>query len=84
MIISGGFNIYATDLELVLLEHEDVHEVAVVALPSRNWGETPLAIIVGEAGSSIDEESLRIWANTKLVKQHRYYYHQAGLHHSNN
>jgi long-chain acyl-CoA synthetase len=71
MIISGGFNIYATDLELVLLEHEDVHEVAVVALPSRNWGETPLAIIVGEAGISIDEERLRIWANSKLGKLQR-------------
>jgi len=71
MIISGGFNIYATDLELVLLEHEDVHEVAVVALPSRDWGETPLAIIVREAGSLTDEESLRIWANTKLGKLQR-------------
>ena len=71
MIISGGFNIYATDLELVLLEHEDVHEVAVVALPSRDWGETPLAIIVNEAGSSIDEERLKAWANSKLGKLQR-------------
>lgn len=71
MIISGGFNIYATDLELVLLEHEDVHEVAVVALPSQDWGETPLAIIVKEPGSSMDEETLRTWANAKLGKLQR-------------
>ncbi len=71
MIISGGFNIYATDLELVLLEHEDVHEVAVVALPSRDWGETPLAIIVKEPNSSVDEESIRTWANAKLGKLQR-------------
>jgi len=71
MIISGGFNIYATDLELVLLEHEEVHEVAVVALPSSDWGETPLAIVVTEVGSTVDEESLRIWANAKLGKLQR-------------
>lgn len=71
MIISGGFNIYATDLELVLLEHEDVHEVAVVALPSRDWGETPLAIIVKEPNSSVVEESIRTWANAKLGKLQR-------------
>ncbi|MEH6568860.1 MAG: class I adenylate-forming enzyme family protein [Halioglobus sp.] len=71
MIISGGFNIYATDLELVLLEHPDVHEAAVVALPSNDWGETPLAIIVKESAGSIDEETLRSWANGKLGKSQR-------------
>jgi long-chain acyl-CoA synthetase len=71
MIISGGFNIYATDLELVLLEHPEIHEVAVVALPSRDWGETPLAIVVVEAGSQSDEETLRTWANERLGKSQR-------------
>lgn len=71
MIISGGFNIYATDLELVLLEHPLVHEAAVVSLPSSDWGETPLAIIVKEQTGSIDEETLRSWANEKLGKLQR-------------
>lgn len=71
MIISGGFNIYATDLELVLLEHAAVHEVAVVALPSDEWGETPLAIVVKEQASDIDEEGLRVWANERLGKGQR-------------
>lgn len=71
MIISGGFNIYATDLELVLLEHPDIHEAAVVALPSRDWGETPLAIVVPEPGACADEESLRQWANSRLGKLQR-------------
>jgi acyl-CoA synthetase (AMP-forming)/AMP-acid ligase II len=71
MIISGGFNIYATDLELVLLEHPDIHEVAVVALPSRAWGETPLAIVVRKPGAASDEESLRQWANNRLGKLQR-------------
>jgi len=71
MIISGGFNIYATDLELVLLEHPTVHEVAVIALASRDWGETPLAIVVREPGEATDEETLRVWANDKLGKSQR-------------
>ena len=71
MIISGGFNIYATDLELSLLEHPQIHEAAVVALPSSAWGETPLAIVVCEPGADSDEETLRHWANSKLGKAQR-------------
>lgn len=71
MIISGGFNIYATDIELVLLEHPEIHEAAVVALPSSEWGETPLAIVVPEPGAASDEETLRSWANERLGKSQR-------------
>ena len=71
MIISGGFNIYATDLELVLLSHPEVHEVAVVALPSRDWGESPLAIVVPEAGAALQAEQLQNWANERLGKAQR-------------
>ena len=71
MIISGGFNIYATDLELVLLAHAQVHEVAIIGLPSSDWGETPLAIVVLEPGNEISEEQLRQWANEKLGKAQR-------------
>ncbi|CAA0111607.1 Long-chain-fatty-acid--CoA ligase FadD13 [Halioglobus japonicus] len=71
MIISGGFNVYATDLELVLLEHPEIHEVAVVALPSNAWGETPLAIVVREPGATSDETTLKEWANGKLGKLQR-------------
>ena len=47
VIISGGFNIYAIDLERVLLSHGDVLDAAVIAAPSEQWGETPLAFVVG-------------------------------------
>ncbi|GMM93666.1 class I adenylate-forming enzyme family protein [Qipengyuania sp. MTN3-11] len=45
MIISGGFNIYPVDLENALLEEEDVLEAAVIGVPSRQWGETPLGFV---------------------------------------
>jgi len=71
MIISGGFNIYATDLELALLKHNEVHEVAVIGIDSKEWGETPVAFIVPEKGATISEEDLRFWVNDKLNKFQR-------------
>ena len=71
VIISGGLNIYATDLETVLLEHPAVHEVAVIGVPSDQWGETPLALVVPEADVVIDEEALLNWANARLGKSQR-------------
>ncbi|MEO8124133.1 MAG: 4-coumarate--CoA ligase, partial [Burkholderiales bacterium] len=71
MIISGGFNIYPSDLESVLREHPAVAEAAVVGVPSAQWGETPVAWVVVRGGESIDVESLRLWANAKLGKTQR-------------
>jgi acyl-CoA synthetase (AMP-forming)/AMP-acid ligase II len=45
-IIRGGENIYPTELELVLLEHPGVREVAVVGVPDRRWGEIVKAVVV--------------------------------------
>lgn len=71
MIISGGLNIYATDLEIVLDKHPDVAEVAVIGVPSEAWGETPLALVVLEAGANADPEALCAWANERLGKSQR-------------
>jgi len=71
MIISGGFNVYAVDLEKVLLSHPDVADAAVIAAPSEQWGETPLAFVVLSSGSMIDAEVLRQWANGHLGKAQR-------------
>ena len=69
VIISGGFNIYAIDLENVLLQHPDVAEVAVIAAPSRAWGETPVAFVVPR--KSLAPEVVRQWANERLGKVQR-------------
>ena len=57
MIISGGFNIYPSDLEALLREHPAVAEAAVVGVPSVEWGETPVAFVVIRAGSDITAEA---------------------------
>ncbi|ROT98235.1 4-coumarate--CoA ligase [Marinobacter sp. R17] len=71
MIISGGFNIYAVDLEKVLLEHPAVADAAVIGIPSEHWGETPLGLVVRKAGESLTESELLEWANGKLGKSQR-------------
>lgn len=71
MIISGGFNIYAEDLEKMLLKHPDVADAAVIAIPSEQWGETPLGLVVRREGSDTGTDEIRDWANQQLGKAQR-------------
>lgn len=71
VIISGGFNIYPSDLEAVLLRQDAVQEAAVVGVASAQWGETPVAFVVLRAGSPQSAESIRSWANQRLGKTQR-------------
>ena len=57
MVISGGFNIYPSDLEAALREHPAVADVAVVGVPSEQWGETPVGFVVRREGDAIARPS---------------------------
>jgi len=70
MVISGGFNIYPSDLEAILRKHPAVGDAAVVGVPSQEWGETPVAFVVAAADAPA-EEDLRAWANAQLGKTQR-------------
>jgi long-chain acyl-CoA synthetase len=70
MVISGGFNIYPSDLETVLRQHGGVSDVAVVGVPSHEWGETPVAFVVPSPAAPPEDE-LRAWANRQLGKTQR-------------
>jgi len=70
MVISGGFNIYPSDLESVLRQHPAVVEAAVVGVPSAEWGESPVAFVVPAADAPAPE-ALRAWANERLGKTQR-------------
>jgi len=48
LIISGGSNVYAVEVEAALADHPAVREVAVVGLPDRTWGEVVTAVVVSE------------------------------------
>jgi acyl-CoA synthetase (AMP-forming)/AMP-acid ligase II len=68
MIISGGFNIYPSDIEAVLTALPNVVEAAVVGVASDRWGETPVAFVVAPGG---DAAALRATANAGLGKTQR-------------
>ncbi|MDB5817563.1 MAG: putative acyl-CoA ligase [Rhizobacter sp.] len=71
MIISGGFNLYPSDLEAVLVQHPDIADAAVVGVPSAEWGESPMAFVVSAEGSSTTADELLRWANERLGKTQR-------------
>jgi acyl-CoA synthetase (AMP-forming)/AMP-acid ligase II len=71
MIISGGFNIYPSDLEAVLRQHPAVADAAVIGVPSTEWGETPVAVVVRRSGHTDSAEDIRQWVNGQVGKTQR-------------
>jgi long-chain acyl-CoA synthetase len=71
MIISGGMNVYAVDIEAVLHRHPDVAEATVIGMPSERWGESAVGLVVRKAGSEGSGESIRLWANEQLSRSQR-------------
>lgn len=77
MIISGGENIYAAEVERVLVDHPAVAECALIGLPDEKWGERPEMVVVGEGVSAeASEEDLRTFMQDKIArfKQPRAYH----------
>ena len=71
LVISGGFNVYPSDLEAELRLHPAVADVAVVGMPSEQWGETPVAFVVLAHGQNTNPEDLRNWLNQRVGKMQR-------------
>jgi acyl-CoA synthetase (AMP-forming)/AMP-acid ligase II len=71
LVISGGFNVYPSDLEAVLRGHPAVADVAVVGVPSVQWGETPVAFVVRRPGDAAPAEALKAWLNERVGKTQR-------------
>ncbi len=75
MIISGGENVYPSEVEAVLCTHAAVQEAAVIGMPHEKWGESVLAVIVLHAGAVCLEQDLIAWCKSRLAgyKQPRQY-----------
>ena len=76
LIISGGFNVSPSEVEAVIGAVPGVTEVAVIAVPDAQWGETPAAIIFS-AGDDVDDDAVLASARRELAvfKVPRYVVH---------
>ncbi len=66
MIISGGMNIYPAEIEGALEHHPGIYEVAVIGLPSDDWGESVLAIVV-PSDDQLTAEDVQAFAREHLA-----------------
>ncbi len=71
MIISGGFNVYPSDLEAIARQHHAIADVSVVGVPSERWGETPVAFVVVRPAEQFESEDFLQWCNQRLGKTQR-------------
>jgi len=67
MIVSGGENVYSSEVENALLSHPGVKMCAVIGVPHAQWGEAVHAVIVPQAGAMLDLESLKLHCRTRIA-----------------
>lgn len=67
MIISGGENVYPSEIENILGRYPGVKDVAVVGLPDEKWGEAVHAVIVMHDGQSAVEKDVLAWCRDKMA-----------------
>jgi long-chain acyl-CoA synthetase len=69
MIISGGENVYSSEVETVITQYPGIAQCAVIGIPSDKWGESVHAVIVASPGSEISDV-LTVKELRKFCKQH--------------
>jgi acyl-CoA synthetase (AMP-forming)/AMP-acid ligase II len=67
MIVTGGENVYSAEVENALSSHEAVAQVAVIGIPSEQWGEGVHAIVVRRPAAEPDEGDLREWCRERIA-----------------
>jgi long-chain acyl-CoA synthetase len=67
MIVTGGENVYSAEVENALSTHAAVAQVAVIGIPSEQWGEAVHAIVVLKPGESATKEDLQAWARERIA-----------------
>jgi len=67
MIVSGGENVYPTEVENALALHDAVAECAVIGVPDSRWGEAVKAFVVLREGRDVSERALLAFARTRIA-----------------
>ncbi len=66
MLITGGYNVYPSEVERALLAHPAVQDCAVIGIPDPDWGEAVAAVVECKPGLSCAAEELIAWAKGRL------------------
>jgi long-chain acyl-CoA synthetase len=67
MIISGGYNIYAREVEDILHTHPAIAEAAVIGVPDEEWGESVKAVVALKPGMTLAEEDVIQFCKERLA-----------------
>ena len=66
MVITGGFNVYSTEVEQALMQHPSVADCAVVGLPDEKWGERVTAVLQVRPGLELDPAELKEFVKERI------------------
>ena len=66
MIITGGFNVYSTEVEQALMAHPDVQDCAVVGQADEKWGERVVAVVQPVSGHVVDPDEVRSFVKGRI------------------
>jgi acyl-CoA synthetase (AMP-forming)/AMP-acid ligase II len=67
MIVTGGENVYSAEVEEAISSNPAVAQVAVIGVPSEQWGEAVHAIVVLKAGAAVTEDELKAWVRERIA-----------------
>jgi long-chain acyl-CoA synthetase len=67
MIVTGGENVYSAEVENAIASYPGVDQVAVIGIPSEEWGEQVHAIVVLEAGAEVSADELKAYAKATIA-----------------
>ena len=66
MVITGGFNVYSTEVEQALMAHPDVQDCAVIGLPDEKWGERVTAVLQLRPGAAGDTAEITAFVKERI------------------
>ncbi len=68
MIVTGGMNVYSTEVENVIQQYPGVREVAVIGIPHHDWGEIVIALVIPNPENPPSEEGIMQFCKQNLAK----------------
>ncbi|MEZ5744794.1 MAG: AMP-binding protein, partial [Sphingomonadaceae bacterium] len=66
MIVTGGFNVFCTEVEAAVTEVPGVRECAAIGIPDEKWGEAVTAIVVADPANMPTEEAIKAHCKERI------------------